>query len=68
MVVETFAVVGMTCGHCVAAVTDEISKLASVQRVEIDLPTGSVTVESATALDRTEVASAVDQAGFEMAG
>jgi copper chaperone len=67
MVVETFNVVGMSCGHCVGAVTGEISKLNGVHCVEIDLPSGVVTVESDAALDVAEVANAVDEAGFEMA-
>lgn len=66
MVVETFKVVGMTCGHCVGAVTGEISKLAGVTRVEVDLPSGGVTVESDAALDHGDVAAAVDEAGFKV--
>lgn len=63
---ETFSVVGMTCGHCVQAVTDELSKLAGVSRVNVELAAGTAVVESAAALDRSVVEAAIDEAGFEL--
>ncbi len=63
---STFQVIGMTCGHCVNAVTQEISKLDGVTRVDIDLPTGSVTVESDEPVDPAAVAAAVGEAGYEV--
>lgn len=65
-VTTTYAVSGMTCGHCVAAVTDELSKLPGVGKVDVDLATGKIVVESADALDPALVASAIDEAGFEV--
>ncbi|MFZ6003612.1 MAG: heavy-metal-associated domain-containing protein [Actinomycetota bacterium] len=65
--IATYTVVGMTCGHCVQAVTQELSKLDGVARVEVDLETGVATVESATPLDSADVAAAVDEAGYELA-
>lgn len=62
-----FVVRGMTCGHCVRAVTDEVAKLAGVTEVAIDLASGAVTVTSAAPLDRGEVQAAVDEAGYELA-
>lgn len=62
----TFTVTGMTCGHCVAAVTEEVSKLTNVSNVEIDLASGAVTVESDGPVDSAAFAAAVDEAGFEM--
>ncbi len=59
----------MTCGHCTAAVTEEISKLVGVQEVSIDLNAGgtsAVHVTSDTALDDTAVREAVDEAGYEL--
>lgn len=61
-----FTVKGMTCGHCVAAVTDEVVKLPSVTGVEIDLPTGAVTVQSDAPIDPAAFAEAVDEAGYEV--
>jgi len=63
-----FTVKGMTCGHCVAAVTEEVGKLAFVTDVEVDLPTGAVTVHSDAPIDPDEFAGAIDEAGFEVVG
>ena len=62
----TFTVVGMTCGHCVAAVTEEVSKLDHVNRVDVDLATGAVTVESDGPIDPVQFSAAVDEAGYEV--
>jgi copper chaperone len=66
-VIETFAVVGMTCDHCVRAVTDELGKLDGVSHVEVDLASGTATVQSAGPLDPADVAAAIDEAGYELA-
>jgi copper ion binding protein len=62
----TFTVTGMTCSHCLAAVTEEVSKIENVEAVEIDLPTGAVTVTSDGPVDAEAFASAVDEAGYEV--
>lgn len=62
----TFNVTGMTCGHCVAAVTEEVSKLDHVTSVHVDLATGAVTVASDGPIDPAQFAAAVDEAGYEM--
>jgi copper chaperone len=67
MITTTFAVTGMTCSHCVAAVTQEVAKIRGVTSVEVDLSTGSVTVESDGAVDPTAFAEAIDEAGYEVA-
>ena len=62
----TFAVAGMTCGHCVAAVSEELSTLQGVSAVNVDLVaagTSTVTITSDTPVSRTEVAAALDAAG-----
>ncbi len=64
----TYIVTGMTCGHCAAAVTEEITALAGVEDVIVDVETGAVTVTSATPLDEAAVAAAVDEAGYALAG
>ena len=63
----TFTVTGMTCGHCVAAVTEEVSKLDNVSGVDIDLASGAVTVQSNGPVDPQAFAVAVDEAGYEVA-
>jgi copper chaperone CopZ len=67
MTVEQIKVTGMTCGHCAAAVSGELSKLAGVSNVDVDLETGIVRIETSVALDPTAVAAAVDEAGYELA-
>ena len=62
----TFIVSGMTCGHCVAAVTEKVSRLDNVTSVEIDLPTGTVAVRSTGPVDPVAFAAAVDDAGYEV--
>ena len=67
MSVESFNVVGMTCGHCVAAVTSEVSKIDGVTKVEVDLASGAVTVESDRPVDPNAFAAAIDEAGYALA-
>jgi copper chaperone len=72
MTTTTYAVTGMTCEHCVHAVTEELSGLDGVSRVEVALVPGSeskVTVTSADALTEQAVADALDEAGdYQLAG
>jgi copper chaperone CopZ len=63
-ITSTYIVEGMSCGHCVVAVTEELSQLAGVRLVDVDLGSGRVTVESNDALDDAEVAAAIDEAGY----
>ena len=67
MNVESFNVVGMTCGHCVAAVTSEVSKIDGVTKVDVDLDSGAVTVESDGPVDAEAFAAAIDEAGYTVA-
>jgi copper chaperone CopZ len=60
----TFAVTGMTCAHCQRAVTEEISAVAGVESVDVDLATGTVTVTATEPVDRADIAAAVDEAGY----
>ena len=62
----TINVSGMTCGHCVSAVTMELSLLASVTEVEVYLESGQVTISSGAALDPSEIATAINEAGYEL--
>ena len=70
MSTTTYPVTGMSCGHCVTAVTEEVAALPGVTGVDIDLVPGGtsqVTVTSQEPLDRTAVAAAVDEAGYQLA-
>ena len=68
MSTSTYTVTGMTCGHCVSAVSEEVGALPGVTGVAVDLPTGAVTVTSDAPLDEAAVAAAVEEAGYELAG
>ena len=67
MTTQTFTVTGMSCDHCVRAVTDEVAKLPGARDVSVDLASGSLTVASSEGLDPAQVAVAVDEAGYEVA-
>ena len=67
MTTATYDVTGMSCGHCVNAVTGELTKLAGVTDVAVDLDAGQVTVTSETALDPGTVRAAIAEAGYELA-
>ena len=63
---QTFAVTGMTCGHCASSVTSELKALGGVSDVNVDLVAGgtsTVTVTSSSPLEDSEVAAALDEAG-----
>lgn len=61
----TFQVEGMTCGHCVGAVTSELTDtVPGVQNVQIDLATGDVVVTSTTSVSESDAAAAVEEAGY----
>jgi copper chaperone len=64
---RTFTVQGMTCGHCVSSVTEEVQEIPGVERVDVVLETGSVTVTSSEPLDDSAVRAAVEEAGYQLA-
>lgn len=66
MTTSTYTVTGMTCQHCVASVTEELSELPGVESVDVTLDTGQVTVISAEPLDAAAVRSAVEEAGYQI--
>ncbi len=68
MSTASYTVVGMTCGHCVNAVTEEVSAVPGVTGVDVDLASGGLTVTSAAPVDDTAVRAAVEEAGYEVAG
>ena len=65
MTTTTFLVPGMTCGHCKGAVTDELSKISGVSKVDVDLDSKQVTINSEADVEWGVIVDAVDEAGFE---
>ncbi|GAA0371294.1 heavy-metal-associated domain-containing protein [Actinoallomurus spadix] len=66
MTTTEYTVKGMTCGHCVSAVTEEVSAIEGVTDVKVDLASGVVTVSSTAPVDEQAVRDAVDEAGYEL--
>lgn len=62
----TYTVTGMTCGHCVNSVTEEVSAIDGVSDVQVDLDSGSVTVTSTTDITEDSVRAAVEEAGYAL--
>jgi copper chaperone CopZ len=62
MSTSTYTVTGMTCGHCVSSVTEEVSELAGVTDVQVELETGRLTVTGDA--DAAAVTGAVEEAGY----
>jgi copper chaperone len=64
---RTYTVTGMTCEHCVASVTEEVSEIPGVDDVQVVLETGTVSVTSSRPLEDTDVRAAVEEAGYRLA-
>ena len=62
----TYTVSGMTCSHCVASITEEVTQIPGVVDVQVDLATGAVTIASQSALEDAAVREAVEEAGYEL--
>lgn len=68
MTSTTYQVQGMTCDHCVHAVSTEVGSIAGVTDVRVDLSSGAVTVTSEAPVDDALVREAVEEAGYEVVG
>ena len=62
----TFRVEGMTCDHCRMAVTTEVGAVPGVQAVTVDVEAGTVTVSADQPVDQSDIAAAVDEAGYAL--
>jgi copper chaperone len=62
----SYSVPGVSCGHCRAAITSEVEKVAGVSSVDVDLDTKRVAVAGAE-LDDAAVRAAIDEAGYDVA-
>ena len=64
---SSYTVTGMTCGHCVASVTEEVQEIPGVTDVRVDLASGALSVTSSRPIDADAVRAAVDEAGYQLA-
>ncbi len=62
----TFRVEGLTCDHCRHAVTTEVSAVRGVETVTVDVQSGTVKVSADQPVDRSDIAAAVDEAGYTL--
>jgi len=62
----TYSVPGVSCAHCQAAITSEVSTVAGVESVAVDLDAKTVTV-TGDPLDEQAILAAIDEAGYEVA-
>ncbi|MET9242500.1 copper ion binding protein [Nonomuraea sp. NPDC003709] len=67
MATATYTVTGMTCGHCVSSVKEEVGEVSGVTSVEVDLASGLLTVESDSPVEAADIVAAVEEAGYEVA-
>lgn len=65
MTTEQFRVPGVSCQHCVRAVTNEVAALGGVQQVTVDLDTKLVTVQHAEQVSTEQIVAAINEAGYE---
>lgn len=63
----THQVTGLTCGHCVRAVEQEVGAIAGVTDVHVELASGDVTVTSTHPIAHDELVAALDEAGYPLA-
>jgi copper chaperone len=68
MSTESYTVTGMTCGHCVSSVREEVQELPGVSDVQVDLDGGRLTVTADQPLGADAVRGAVEEAGYQLAG
>jgi copper ion binding protein len=62
---HTYRVEGMTCAHCVAAVSEEVGRIPGAERVEVDLESGTLTVRG-DGVETDDVRAAVEEAGYSL--
>lgn len=67
MTTSTYNVAGMTCGHCVSSVREEVSQVPGVTGVDVDLATGRLDISADAPVSGDAVRAAVEEAGYELA-
>ena len=61
---STYSVPGVSCGHCVAAISGELERVPGVEGVDVDIATKTVTVRGP--VSRDAVVAAIDEAGYDV--
>ena len=68
MSTTTVTVTGMSCGHCATSVREELTEVPGVRAVDVDLASGNVTIDSDTAVEADAIRTAIEDAGYRLAG
>jgi copper chaperone CopZ len=68
MSTTTVTVMGMSCGSCASTVREEISDIPGVHAVDVDLGSGTVVIESERPVEPLAIKTAVEEAGYRLAG
>ncbi|MDI3341209.1 MAG: heavy-metal-associated domain-containing protein [Sphaerobacter sp.] len=68
MAKRTYRVPDVSCEHCVAAITQELTKIPGVETVQVDLGSKLVTVEAADSVTDAQLRAGIEQAGYDIAG
>jgi copper chaperone len=66
MTTQVFKVTGMTCGHCVNSVTEEVSEVPGVSNVQVNLEKAELKFDSETEIPFSIIEAAVKEAGYEV--
>lgn len=64
---QTYAVTGMTCGHCESAVREEVSQIPGVEQIDVSASAGTLAITTGGPVDDAAVVAAVDEAGYQAA-
>ncbi|PZF86061.1 heavy-metal-associated domain-containing protein [Jiangella anatolica] len=67
MTTSTYTVTGMTCGHCVSSVREEVSEIPGVTGVDVDLASGRLDITAESSISDDAVRAAVEEAGYQLA-
>jgi copper chaperone len=65
---KSIKIKGMSCQHCVMAVTKALSALEGIKNVQVDLKSGLATYEEVKPADPQKIAAAIKKAGYEVVG
>ena len=63
---RVYTVIGMSCGHCVSAVAEEVAAVPGVETVDVVLESGALTVTSGRQIDEATIKAAVEEAGYQL--
>lgn len=66
MTTSQYTVIGMSCEHCVASVTEEVGAVEGVDSLSVDLDSGALTIQSDGPVNDASVRAAVQEAGYEV--